>query len=510
MTAPEAVSAHAAVLVRGLSEGRRRGARLALGERRAFMTNLRDVLLPWPIPEHLTGHPLGLAACLALQASPTKDAVATVATDVLTPRQISALQVVEGAAAAGWVRDRWPGLGAGLDHVATGVQAADWEGITGTEFAGAALRLAASVKGRGAFAVPEALGQLPLVRRNGSLGHLLRGKAASRLPFSIERTIKKIDGLSIPVGGSGGEEAPDSGAPQMTELERGMTRRGTTSGIPYPEWDQTREVYLPDFVAVREVRRKAAPGAAKTNGRPRDDLDVWFSQPLERCWQGRLADGSDVDIDGVVDARVDTLCGRSPSDLLYRERLQIDRDVACAILIDVSGSLAKPELLEHEMACADALVDAMMRAGETHAVFAFHSDTRHNVVLELLRDFDEPTSVRPSDARLRPHGYTRLGAALRHVTARLVRQPAARRVLLVLSDGVPCDEGYEGPYAYADVAKAAEEAEKAGIALMVLGVDDFWEDDLLATVLGDRVTRVTDIRDLAPALGQIHARLVST
>ena len=67
-------------------------------------------------------------------------------------------------------------------------------------------------------------------------------------------------------------------------------------------------------------------------------------------------------------------------------------------------------------------------------------------------------------------GYTRLGAPIRHLTSRLLAQASERRLLLLIGDGLMCDEGYEGRYAWADVAHAVEEAEAAGVAIYYVGV----------------------------------------
>jgi nitric oxide reductase activation protein len=343
-----------------------------------------------------------------------------------------------------------------------------------------------------------------------SLLQMATRKASSRLPFSMERTLKKIDALSIPVGGRGGEDAPDCGAPQMLENDSGMTRGGAGTGIPYPEWDDVIGDYRRDFVTVHEShRRPRSAGRSRSTPVDRHDLEAFFAEPVDRCWSGRLSDGCDVDIDAVVDSRVDAFAGGAPSERLYRDRIRIDRDVACAILIDASGSLGQSDLLGHEIACADALVDAMTRSGEAFAVFAFSGDTRHHVAVDILHDFGDAGAFRPSDARLKPQGYTRLGAAMRHVTARLQRVQARRRVMLVLSDGVPCDEGYEGPYGYADVAKAVGEAEEADIALMILGVGESDGDAAIPPVVREKTRRVTRLDDLAPVLGDVHARLAA-
>ncbi len=61
--------------------------------------------------------------------------------------------------------------------------------------------------------------------------------------------------------------------------------------------------------------------------------------------------------------------------------------------------------------------------------------------VETIKDFDEPmsTNVRHRIAALKPGYYTRMGAALRHATAKLAERPNRKHLLLVLTDGKPND-----------------------------------------------------------------------
>ena len=148
----------------------------------------------------------------------------------------------------------------------------------------------------------------------------------------------------------------------------------------------------------------------------------------------------------------------------------------------------------------------MDRARERYGVFAFWSDTRHQVAVEVLRDFNDGRRLQLDPRRLTPRGYTRIGGALRHVTMRLRKEPASRRVLLVLGDAIPCDEGYEGQYAAADVAKAVEEAEQYGVTVAFIAIGTPPEDPL-ADLLRGRFYRVSSVAALAPVLAEVHSRL---
>jgi nitric oxide reductase activation protein len=140
-------------------------------------------------------------------------------------------------------------------------------------------------------------------------------------------------------------------------------------------------------------------------------------------------------------------------------------------------------------------------------VFAFTGHGRHRVEVNVLKDFREPHAALPGHTGLTPAGYTRLGAPIRHVTRRLLEVPAERRILLSLGDGLPSDEGYEAEYAWADVRRAVEEAEEAGVMVYHIGIGRVRVDPLKECFGLHRSQRVASVRDLPRVLAQVHERL---
>jgi nitric oxide reductase activation protein len=117
--------------------------------------------------------------------------------------------------------------------------------------------------------------------------------------------------------------------------------------------------------------------------------------------------------------------------------------------------------------------------------------------------------VAPSAAGLVTGGYTRLGAPIRHLTSRLLAQRSERRLLIIVGDGLMSDEGYEGRYAWADVAHAVEEASDAGVAVYYLGVGGTRVDPLPEVFGPRRSQRIRRIDDLPRALAEVHRELVA-
>ena len=182
--------------------------------------------------------------------------------------------------------------------------------------------------------------------------------------------------------------------------------------------------------------------------------------------KNRLEDGSDLDVEQYVSHYIDLTTGEAIEPRIFRELLPSSRDVTTALLLDGSSSLGVHggRIFKLELACADALSQAMTLARERHGIFVFTGNTRHRVEVNCLKDFEDRRFVPPSRLGLATGGYTRLGAPLRHLTSRLLAQPSERRLLIVIGDGLISDEGYEGRYAWADAAHAVEEANDAGVS----------------------------------------------
>jgi nitric oxide reductase NorD protein len=108
------------------------------------------------------------------------------------------------------------------------------------------------------------------------------------------------------------------------------------------------------------------------------------------------------------------------------------------------------------------------------SVLSFSGESAAAVTLRTLKSFDEAygATVASRIAALEPEAYTRAGAALRHASTLLMRQPVRQRLLLLLSDGKPNDiDQYEGRYGIEDMRQAVIEAKLQGIHPFCLTVD---------------------------------------
>ena len=494
-----------ALVAAALSGGRRSGARLVSGERRNFGLTRGRSLVEVPYPALAADWTMRTLTCgVALQCAPSKDLVANYDLNELTPREMRALAVVEGQVAFGWIVANWPGLVGECRRHLSGLEPLAPGDILVEEILDRALELARS---------NTDLDGYPLLGRLTPSTSGRRGLAASalrmrgRMPWSSKRTHLRI-GYSIPVAGEGGVRNPNLPPPSRPEDEEIEVRTDQRAGIPYPEWNAWTQRFLPRHVAVLE--RKHPSGSARAQ-HVSPIVRRWFEEHTHQVMRNGLEDGSDLDIDRYVAHYIDTMSGHPSKGLVFRDLLPGFRDVTTALLLDGSSSLGihQGRVFRLELACADALSQAMRMARERHGIFVFSGNTRHRVEVRCLKDFADPRFVMPSTSGLGTGGYTRLGAPIRHLTSRLLSQHSQRRLLIVIGDGLMSDEGYEGRYAWADVAHAVEEADDAGVSVYYIAVGPARVDPLPEVFGSRRSKRIRRVDELPAVLAHVHRELVA-
>jgi hypothetical protein len=501
---PGEIQRACALLAAALSDGRRDNSRLVTGEHRAFGLNSAGTVVNVPYPNLDTRWTARTITCgIALQCAPSKDRLAGFALHELSDHQQLALVLTESRAALGWIAATWPGLLPACEHELGDLGITDPE-IDGAQIVEQALELARS---RQRLTVPALLGRLRGTPppSEGRLAAIRR--AFGRMPWTSRlRASRRIH--SIPVGGDGGIQNPNLPPPSRPEDEELEVRPDERVGIPYPEWNMWSHAFLSDHVAVLE--RRTAAGSPRPSA-PSPEVRRWFEEHTHRVMRTGLADGSDLDIGRYVDHFIDSARGSAPEPRIFRDLLPSHRDVTTALLLDGSSSLGAHhgQIFELELTCADWLSQAMSATRERHGVFVFTGNTRHRVEIRCLKDFDEARSITPSGLGLVTGGYTRLGAPIRHLTSRLLRQPSERRLLILIGDGLMCDEGYEGRYAWADVAHAVEEADDAGVAIFYIGVGATRVDPLPEVFGPRRSERIRRVEELPRVLARVHRELVA-
>jgi nitric oxide reductase NorD protein len=254
-------------------------------------------------------------------------------------------------------------------------------------------------------------------------------------------------------------------------------------GIPLPEWDWKRRTMKADFCRLQTmVAREAAPQPLPERLRrhARKLKNQFAALAPVRRWQKAQPDGCELDIDACVRIAADRLAGWHFSGAgAYLDHRPTERDLACLVLADLS--LSTDAHANDEQRVIDVIRDSLMLFGEAlastgdrFAFYGFSSLKRNFVRFHEIKAFERPLDALALGriAALKPGYYTRMGAAVRRATQLLDKQPANRRLLLILSDGKPHDiDLYEGRYGIEDTRMALIEAREAGIKPFCVTID---------------------------------------
>jgi len=293
--------------------------------------------------------------------------------------------------------------------------------------------------------------------------------------------------------------------------------------IRYPEWDHMIQDYRMHWCQV--IERSAEAGSDDSVGA---SLAAHRSalRSLRRFFEGlrppafrRVAgqvDGEELDIDAVVQHAAECRAGLEGSERVYSRREKRERDVAVAFLVDVSGSTSRQleggrRVIDVEKESLVLLCEALEAVGDQYGLFAYSGQGRSSVDFLTIKDFDDRLGAATAHrlGGLVPRRQNRDGAAIRHASAKLMAREAKTRMLILLSDGRPLDDGYKDDYALEDTKKALREARQQYIHPFCVTIDRE-ADAYVRRMYGDVRFAVLDRAESLPAkLPRIYQRLTA-
>lgn len=328
-----------------------------------------------------------------------------------------------------------------------------------------------------------------------------------------------------------GGEAWTEGESAEHELQEGEV------AYNYDEWDRELTDHRLGWCRVIEKRVKHGDRSFvdQTRERHRGVISSIRHQfqllkPEELTRVANELDGEEYDLNAVVDYVLDRRAakvgGGHQSERLYTKRLRRRRDVAVSFLLDQSSSTARTigrhplqpythpgrRIIEIEKEGLVLMSEALEAVGDTYAIHGFTSEGRRNVKFYIVKDFAERYSdeVKERIGGITYQNNTRLGAAIRHATAKLAKQQARTRLLIVLSDGRPYDHDYgDARYAREDTREALRQAKIQGITPFCITIDRESETELKDLYGEIGYTIIDDVLSLPERLPGIYRRLTT-
>ncbi len=301
----------------------------------------------------------------------------------------------------------------------------------------------------------------------------------------------------------------------------------------YDEWDRELNDYRVGWSRVIEKKVKQGDRnfveLARSRYRGaissiRHQFQLMKPENLTRI--NRELDGEDYDLNALVDFVIDRRVDGRQSENIYTKRLRKQRDVAVSLLLDQSSSTARTitrnplqpythpgrRIIEIEKEGLVLMSEALEAVGDVYSINGFTSEGRRNVKFYVVKDFDEKYSdeIERRIGGITFQNNTRLGAAIRHAAAKLLKQESRTKLLIILTDGRPYDHDYgDARYAREDVREALLEAKTHGITPFCVTVDRESEGEL-RDLYGDvGYTIIDDVLSLPERMPNIYRRLTS-
>jgi hypothetical protein len=301
----------------------------------------------------------------------------------------------------------------------------------------------------------------------------------------------------------------------------------------YDEWDRELTDHRLGWCRVIEKRVKQGDRAFVDETRERHKGVIssirhqfQLMKPENLTRVANEVDGEEFDLNAVIDYVIDRRADGHQSERIYTKRLRRRRDVAVSFLLDQSSSTARTigrhplqpytrpgrRIIEIEKEGLVLMSEALEAVGDVYSINGFTSEGRRNVKFYVVKDFDEKYNdeVKRRIGGINYQNNTRLGAAIRHATARLTKQDARTRLLIVLSDGRPYDHDYgDARYAREDTREALRQAKNEGITPFCITIDRESEAELRDLYGEIGYTIIDDVLSLPERLPGIYRRLTT-
>ncbi len=282
----------------------------------------------------------------------------------------------------------------------------------------------------------------------------------------------------------------------------------------YPEWDCKKQAFIydpenaPTYGYTTVIEEGATKGTPQPSHPVMHEVIAMFQRlkPDAKTKVRGADEGEEIDPRLYVDYLVKKKAGLNPEPLFYVKLKRNKRSVATAMLVDCSGSTSG-QVLKTELQSMRVLSSAVETVGDPFAVWAFNSDGKDNTHFYVIKDWQEPMG----DRTVESNHANRDGAAIRHATEKLLERSEKKKILILLADGLPSDDGthYGGTYAMEDTRHAVEEAIAKGVVVFCIAVrmreHEAYE---LSKIYGEgRVVAISDVSELPEILPKFYRQV---
>jgi len=315
----------------------------------------------------------------------------------------------------------------------------------------------------------------------------------------------------------------DDSAGERASALRPKPAAATETVTQYPEWDYVIRSERPAFCSVKERPAPAGDTAHLAT------LLAHYAPARKRLQRSalRLADrrpkqirrllaGDRLDLPAAVATVVARANATLPDPRVYRRiRFQLEPP-ALLLLLDLSASLnavaagSNTTRLELARTASALFATSLSGVASDLAIHGFSSNGRHELGYVRFKDFDQPYDEHAQARLAGMHASlsTRLGGALRHAGQALAARPAARKLLLVVTDGEPSDIDVHDPkYLLFDAKQATLGNRRQGVNSFCVGLDVTAEESVKRIFGAGHYSLLERLESLPQRLAQMYVRL---
>ena len=296
-------------------------------------------------------------------------------------------------------------------------------------------------------------------------------------------------------------------------------------GLPprhYPEWDYNSQTYRPDWASVYESLHASGNPAdidrllqkhSALAKRLKKMLDLL--KPQDKVRIRYQEEGSELDLDVAIRSLIDFKGGATPDPRINMSHRTDGRDIAVMLLLDLSESLnekaagSDQTILELSQEAVSLLAWAIEKLGDPFAIAGFHSNTRHDVRYLHIKGYGEHWNddVKARLAAMEAGYSTRMGAAMRHAAHYLGARSADKKLMLILTDGMPSDvDAHDERLLIEDARQAVKELDQDNIFTYCISLDPK-ADEYVSDIFGRQYSVIDHVERLPERLPQLFMAL---
>lgn len=255
----------------------------------------------------------------------------------------------------------------------------------------------------------------------------------------------------------------------------------------YPEWNYksrtyrenwcSLSVYTPKKASLEEYRDFEKAIDTKYKKTINSLKHKLYKHLVQKKVINRQKNGTDIDVDSLIQFRVDQLMGYSGEEKIYLDQKKRLKDTHFSVLLDLSMStdswVKNQRVLDVEKESVAVLLKVFDHLDLGLDIYGFNSHSRNNCSVYNIQS-GKNKSLAKSLQRLislRPDAYTRIGPAIRYATEESRKTKAKNKILIVISDSKPTDyDTYEGVYGIQDVRQSIREAKRESQTVVSLTI----------------------------------------